>query len=79
MRRLMAAQEFREQTGLSPTSLPILRRQAQLESLVVRGRKRGLCAVLGFQAITQIRALYRARSDRNDGCYAGNQADSSDW
>jgi type IV secretory pathway TraG/TraD family ATPase VirD4 len=24
----------------------------------VRGRKRGLCAVLGFQAITQLRAIY---------------------
>ena len=54
----MAAQEFREQTWIIADELPILRRQAQLESLVVRGRKRGLCAVLGFQAITQLRALY---------------------
>ena len=38
--------------------LPVLRRQAELETLVVRGRKRGLCAVLGFQAITQLRAIY---------------------
>ncbi|MGH7778894.1 MAG: type IV secretion system DNA-binding domain-containing protein, partial [Candidatus Binataceae bacterium] len=38
--------------------LPVLRRQAQLEALVVRGRKRGLCAVLGFHAITQLRAIY---------------------
>jgi hypothetical protein len=58
VRRLMAAQEFREQTWIIADELPILRRQAQLESLVVRGRKRGLCAVLGFQAITQLRALY---------------------
>ena len=30
----------------------------EAEALVVRGRKRGLCAVLGFQAITQLRAIY---------------------
>ena len=36
----------------------MLRRQAELETLVVRGRKRGLCAVLGLQAITQLRAIY---------------------
>ncbi len=58
VRRLMAAQESREQTWIIADELPILRRQAQLETLVVRGRKRGLCAVLGFQAITQLRALY---------------------
>jgi type IV secretory pathway TraG/TraD family ATPase VirD4 len=58
VRRLMAAQESREQIWIVADELPVLRRQAQLESLVVRGRKRGLCAVLGFQAITQLRALY---------------------
>jgi len=58
VRRLMAAQESREQIWIIADELPVLRRQAQLESLVVRGRKRGLCAVLGFQAITQLRALY---------------------
>jgi len=58
VRRLMAAQESREQIWIVADELPVLKRQAQLESLVVRGRKRGLCAVLGFQAITQLRALY---------------------
>ena len=38
--------------------LPVLGRQAKLEDLVVRGRKRGLAVVLGFQAITQLRAIY---------------------
>ncbi len=58
VRRLMAAQEPHQQIWIVADELPILRRQAQLESLVVRGRKRELCAVLGFQAITQLRALY---------------------
>jgi type IV secretory pathway TraG/TraD family ATPase VirD4 len=38
--------------------LAVLRRQAKLEDLVVRGRKRGLAVVLGFQAITQLRTIY---------------------
>jgi type IV secretory pathway TraG/TraD family ATPase VirD4 len=36
----------------------VLGRQAKLEDLVVRGRKRGLAVVVGFQAITQLRAIY---------------------
>jgi DNA polymerase III delta prime subunit len=58
MRRLMAAEEPRSQVWIIADELPVLRRQAELETLVVRGRKRGLCAVLGFQAITQLRAIY---------------------
>jgi Zn-dependent peptidase ImmA (M78 family) len=38
--------------------LRVLKRQAEIETLVVRGRKRRLCAVLGFQAITQLRTIY---------------------
>ncbi len=38
--------------------LPVLGRQARLETLVTRGRKRGLCAVLGFQSIAQLRRIY---------------------
>ena len=45
-------------SGSSPTSCPCCAARAELETLVVRGRKRGLCAVLGFQAITQLRAIY---------------------
>ena len=58
VRRLMAEQERREQVWIVADELPVLKRQSQLEALVVRGRKRGLCAVLGFQAITQLRAIY---------------------
>jgi type IV secretory pathway TraG/TraD family ATPase VirD4 len=39
--------------------LPVLGRQAKLETLVTRGRKRGLAAVLGFQSIiAQLRRIY---------------------
>ena len=38
--------------------LPVLGRQAKLETLVTRGRKHGLAAVLGFQSIAQLRRLY---------------------
>ncbi len=58
IRRLMAAQDRREQVWIIADEIPVLKRQSQLEALVVRGRKRGLCAILGFQAITQLRAIY---------------------
>jgi len=58
VRRLMAADRPRSQIWIIADELPVLKRQAELETLVVRGRKRGLCAVLGFQAITQLRAIY---------------------
>ncbi len=54
----MAEQERRGPVWIIADELPVLKRQSQLETLVVRGRKRGLCAVLGFQAITQLRAIY---------------------
>jgi hypothetical protein len=58
VRRLMAEQERRGPVWIIADELPVLKRQSQLETLVVRGRKRGLCAVLGLQAITQLRAIY---------------------
>lgn len=58
VRRLMATDQPRSQVWIIADELPVLKRQAELETLVVRGRKRGLCAVLGFQAITQLRAIY---------------------
>lgn len=58
VRRLMAADQPQSQVWIIADELPVLKRQAELETLVVRGRKRGLCAVLGFQAITQLRAIY---------------------
>lgn len=38
--------------------LPVLGRQAKLETLVTRGRKRELAVVLGFQSIAQLRRIY---------------------
>ncbi len=32
--------------------------QPQLEQLVTRGRKRGLCVVMGFQNVSQLRSIY---------------------
>ena len=58
VRRLMADDGSRGKVWIIADELPVLRRQAELETLVVRGRKRGLCAVLGLQAITQLRAIY---------------------
>jgi len=54
----MADDGSRGKVWIVADELPVLRRQAELETLVVRGRKRGLCAVLGLQAITQLRAIY---------------------
>jgi Type IV secretion-system coupling protein DNA-binding domain len=58
VRRLMADDGSRGKVWIIADELPVLRRQAELETLGVRGRKRGLCAVLGLQAITQLRAIY---------------------
>jgi type IV secretory pathway TraG/TraD family ATPase VirD4 len=38
--------------------LAVLQRQPHLEDLLTRGRKHGAVVVLGFQAITQLRAIY---------------------
>jgi hypothetical protein len=57
--RLMAGRlDNSRQVWIVADELPVLGRQARLEDLVVRGRKRGLAVVLGFQAITQLRAIY---------------------
>jgi Type IV secretion-system coupling protein DNA-binding domain len=58
VRRLMSNDGSCGKVWIVADELPVLRRQAELETLVVRGRKRGLCAVLGLQAITQLRAIY---------------------
>ncbi len=57
--RLMASElNTSNQVWIVADELPVLGRQARLEDLVVRGRKRGLAVVLGFQAITQLHAIY---------------------
>jgi hypothetical protein len=38
--------------------LAVLGYQPELEQLVTRGRKRGLCVVMGFQNVSQLRSIY---------------------
>ena len=48
----------RERVWIVADELPVLRRQQKIESLLARGRKRGLSVVIGFQAMPQLRAIY---------------------
>jgi type IV secretory pathway TraG/TraD family ATPase VirD4 len=48
----------RRRTWIVVDELPVLGRQAKLETLITRGRKHGLAAVLGFQSIAQLRRIY---------------------
>jgi hypothetical protein len=47
--RLLNSVGNRRRVWIVVDELPVLGRQAKLETLVTRGRKRGLAAVLGFQ------------------------------
>src|SRR5260370_35947618 len=55
--RLLNANNLRR-VWIVVDELPVLGRQAKLETLITRGRKRGLAAVLGFQSIAQLRRIY---------------------
>ena len=56
--RLLNSVSDRRRVWIVVDELPVLGRQAKLETLVTRGRKRGLAAVLGFQSIAQLRRIY---------------------
>ena len=56
--RLLNSAGDRRRVWIVVDELPVLGRQAKLETLVTRGRKRGLAAVLGFQSIAQLRRIY---------------------
>jgi len=56
--RLLNSDSDRRRVWIVVDELPVLGRQAKLETLVTRGRKRGLAAVLGFQSIAQLRRIY---------------------
>jgi type IV secretory pathway TraG/TraD family ATPase VirD4 len=56
--RLLGSADQRRKIWIVVDELPVLGRQAKLETLVTRGRKRGLAAVLGFQSIAQLRRIY---------------------
>ena len=48
----------RERVWIVIDELASLQRQQHLEELLMRGRKHGAPAIIGFQAITQLRSLY---------------------
>ena len=56
--RLLGSADHRRKIWILVDELPVLGRQAKLETLVTRGRKRGLAAVLGFQSIAQLPRIY---------------------
>jgi type IV secretory pathway TraG/TraD family ATPase VirD4 len=56
--RLLNSAGDRRRVWVVVDELPVLGRQAKLETLVTRGRKRGLGGVLGFQSIAQLRRIY---------------------
>jgi type IV secretory pathway TraG/TraD family ATPase VirD4 len=56
--RLLNSASHRRRVWIVVDELPVLGRQMKLETLVTRGRKRGLVAVLGYQSIAQLRRIY---------------------
>src|SRR6266849_946407 len=56
--RLLNSTGHRRRVWIVVDELPVLGRQAKLETLVTRGRKHGLAAVLGYQSIAQLRRIY---------------------
>jgi len=56
--RLLNSASHRRRVWIVVDELPVLGRQTKLETLVTRGRKRGLAAVLGYQSIAQLRRIY---------------------
>ena len=57
-RWLMAADIGSEQVWIFADELPAMGYQNQIEQLLTRGRKRGLSVVIGFQNVSQLRAIY---------------------
>src|SRR5579871_3182236 len=60
VRQLLTSElgETNEQVWIVIDELGALDYQGQLETLVVRGRKLGLCVALGFQAVSQLHSIY---------------------
>jgi hypothetical protein len=58
VRWLMAADIGGEQIWIFVDELPAMGYQNQIEQLLTRGRKRGISTVIGFQNVSQLRAIY---------------------
>jgi type IV secretory pathway TraG/TraD family ATPase VirD4 len=54
----MSAEIGSDQVWIMADELPAMEYQPQVEQLVVRGRKRGLAVVMGFQNVSQLRTIY---------------------
>jgi type IV secretory pathway TraG/TraD family ATPase VirD4 len=58
VRWLMSAEIGSKPVWIIADEFPVLGYQPQMEQTVVRGRKRGLCVVLAFQNVAQVRTIY---------------------
>jgi type IV secretory pathway TraG/TraD family ATPase VirD4 len=58
VRWLMSCDIGSDQVWVMADELPAMEYQPQIEQLVVRGRKRGLAVVMGFQNVSQLRSIY---------------------
>src|SRR5262249_45102294 len=58
VRWLMSAEIGSEQIWIICDELPVLEYQAELTTLLTRGRKRGLACAIAFQNISQLRSIY---------------------
>ncbi len=58
VRWLMSNHIGTEQCWIIADEFPALDHQPQVEKVIVRGRKRGICVVIGFQNVSQLRTIY---------------------
>lgn len=58
VRWLMSAEIGSDQVWIMADEFPALEYQPQVEKVVTRGRKRGICVVMGFQNVSQLRSIY---------------------
>ena len=77
VRRLMAADEYRNQVWIIADELPVLKRQAELETLVVRGRKRGHVRRTRVPGHHPTSRHLRPRPDRDSRRSTGHQSHSA--
>jgi energy-coupling factor transporter ATP-binding protein EcfA2 len=58
VRWLMSNEIGSDQVWIMADEMPALGYQPQIKSFITRGRKRGLAVVMGFQNVSQLRAIY---------------------
>ena len=65
----------RERVWIVADELPVLRRQQKIESLLARGRKRGLCVLIGFQGHAAVACDLRPRRGGDLALLSDHQGD----